>query len=316
MAANFQGSGSSFAGPLYKKWLAAYYNVNGTQINYAIKGSSKGIKDVEGRLVDFAGSDKPLTPAELKKQHLYQWPSVVGAISMCYNVPGIGNLKLKLTQKAIADIALNKVKYWDNPEITKENKGLHLPHKKIIFVHRADGSGTTFNFTYFLSTASKQWKNEYGYHAILDWPGNQNIGGNHNSGVAALIKENPYSLGYADYADAKSAGLDMARVQNKAGRYIKPELKYFKKGAANASFDPKKDFYATIANPKGKYSYPIILGTFVLVPSEKQEMNKSIVKFFDWGYQHGSKIAADLGYVPLPKVLTNKIRKYWDHKGL
>jgi phosphate transport system substrate-binding protein len=316
MAANFQGSGSSFAGPIYKKWLAAYYQVNGTQINYAIKGSSKGIKDIEGRLVDFAGSDAPLKPADLKKHHLYQWPTVVGAIAMCYNIPGVGNQKLKLSQQAIVDIAADKIKYWDNPEITKENRSLHLPHKRIIFVHRSDGSGTTFNFTYFLSTASKHWKNEYGFHTTIDWPGNHNIGGNHNSGVAALIKENPYSVGYADFADARSAGLDMARVENKAGKYIKPEIKYFQKGAANASFDPKVDFYAAIANPKGTYSYPIIMGTFVLVPTEKKEMNKSIVKFFDWSFKNGAHIAAKLGYVPLPEVLTNKIRKYWASKGL
>lgn len=309
-----KGSGASFPYSVYQKWIKAYNKDTGVKVDYIKKGSSKGIKDAKARAVDFAGTDKPLSPKTLQANKLYQFPAVVGAITMAYNIPGVSDLKL--TRAAIAEIALGNIKYWDNEIIASVNPGVKLPHKEMTFVHRADGSGTTYNFTYYLSKSNSEWKNNFGAKKSLSWPGDHHIGGKANSGVAALIKQTPYSIGYIDYADAKSNSIDMASVQNKEGYFIKPTLKAFQTAAAKASLNPKKDFYAMVADPSGKGAYPIIASTFILVPSEKPEMNKKVTAFYDWNYKNGQKIAEGLGFVPLPDSLTAKIRKYWEDKGI
>ena len=267
-----KGSGASFPYSVYQKWIKAYNKDTGLKVDYIKKGSSKGIKDAKARAVDFAGTDKPLSPKVLKANGLYQFPGVVGAITMGYNLPGVHNLKL--SRNAIVAIAQGKISYWDNPIITQENAGLKLPHKKLTFVHRADGSGTTYNFTYYLSKVSKKWRQNFGAKKSLSWPGDHHIGGKTNSGVAALLKQTKYSVGYIDYADAKNNNIAMATVENRAGNYIKPTLKSFQIAAEKASLNPNKDFYAIIADPKGAKSYPMVAATFILVPAEKSEINK------------------------------------------
>ena len=316
LAANdvIKGSGASFPYSVYQKWTKAYNKATGIKVDYISKGSSKGIKDAKARQVDFAGTDKPLSPKVLKRNGLYQFPGVVGAITMGYNLPGIS--KLKLSRAAVVAIANGSAKYWDDAVIAKANAGVKLPHKKLTFVHRADGSGTTFNFTYYLSKVSKKWRKQYGAKKSLNWPGDHHIGGNKNTGVASLIKQTPYSVGYIDYADAMKNGIVMAEVENRAHKFIKPELKAFQAAAAKADLNPKKDFYAVIADPKGENSYPIVAATFILLPKEKPDMNKKVTAFFDWSYNNGQEIAKSLGFVPLPDSLTNKIRKYWEAKGI
>ena len=309
-----KGSGASFPYSVYQKWIKAYNKETGIKIDYIKKGSSKGIKDAKARAVDFAGTDKPLSPKVLKKSGLYQFPGVVGAITMGYNLPGIENLKL--SRAAIVSIANGSAKYWDDTVIADANKGVKLPHKKLTFVHRADGSGTTYNFTYYLSKVSKKWRKRYGAKKSLSWPGDHHIGGKTNSGVAALLKQTPYSVGYIDYADAKNNAIAMATLENKAGNYIKPELKNFQAAAAKAALNPAKDFYAVIADPKGADSYPMVAATFILIPAEKPEMDKKVTAFYDWAYKNGQDIAKSLGFVPLPQSLTDKIRKYWEEKGV
>ena len=309
-----KGSGASFPYSVYQKWTKAYNKATGIKVDYISKGSSKGIKDAKARQVDFAGTDKPLSPKVLKKNGLYQFPGVVGAITMGYNLPGVENLKL--SRAAIVSIANGSTKYWDDAVIANANKGVKLPHKKLTFVHRADGSGTTFNFTYYLSKVDKTWRHTYGAKKSLNWPGDHHIGGNKNTGVASLIKQTPYAVGYIDYADAQKNNIVMATVENRAGNYIKPELKAFQAAAAKADLDPAKDFYAVIADPKGADSYPMVAATFILVPAEKPEMDKKVTAFYDWAYKNGQDIAKSLGFVPLPDTLTNKIRKYWEEKGI
>ena len=309
-----KGSGASFPYSVYQKWIKAYNKDTGLKVDYIKKGSSKGIKDAKARAVDFAGTDKPLSPRTLKKNGLYQFPAVVGAITMGYNLPNVS--ELKLSRAAIVSIASGKIAYWDDKVITKANPNLHLPHKKLTFVHRADGSGTTYNFTYYLSKVSKKWRKQFGAKKSLSWAGNHHIGGKTNSGVAALLKQTKYSVGYIDYADAKNNSIAMATIENKAGNYIKPTLESFQIAAAKATLNPKKDFYSIIADPKGDKSYPMVAATFILVPSEKQEMNKNVTKFYDWCYTDGQEIAKSLGFVPLPKELTNKVRTYWADKGI
>ncbi len=316
LAANdvIKGSGASFPYSVYQKWTKAYNKDTGIKVDYISKGSSKGIKDAKARQVDFAGTDKPLSPKVLKKNGLYQFPGVVGAITMGYNLPHVKNLKL--SRAAIVSIANGSVKYWDDSVIANANKGVKLPHKKLTFVHRADGSGTTFNFTYYLSKVSKKWRHTYGAKKSLNWPGNHHIGGNKNTGVASLIKQTPFAVGYIDYADAQKNGIVMATLENRAGNYIKPELKAFQAAAAKANLNPKKDFYSVIADPKGANSYPIVAATFILVPKENLAMDKKVTAFYDWSYKNGQEIAKSLGFVPLPESLINKIRGYWKEKGI
>jgi len=309
-----KGSGASFPYSVYQKWIKAYNQETGLKVDYIKKGSSKGIKDAKSRAVDFAGTDKPLSPRTLKKHKLYQFPAIVGAITMGYNLPGVKNLKL--SRRAIVAIASGRLKYWDSKLITKNNPQTHFPHEKLTFVHRADGSGTTYNFTYYLSKVSKKWRKTFGAKKSLSWPGDHHIGGKTNSGVAALLKQTKYSVGYIDFADAKNNNIAMATVENRARKFVKPTLKNFQIAASYASLNPKKDFYSIIADPAGSKSYPMVAATFILVPSEKAKMNKRVTKFYDWCYKDGQDIAKSLGFVPLPQKLTDKVRTYWKDKGI
>ena len=312
-AADFKGSGATFPYSVYQAWIGDYHKATGTQIDYIGKGSSAGIKDATARAVDFAGTDAALSPKELEAAKLYQFPGVVGAITMSYNIPGVN---LKLSRAAIADIALGKAIYWDDKVIAEANKGVKLPHQKITFVHRADGSGTTFNFTYYLSKISPEWKSTFGVQKELNWPGDHHVGGKGNTGVAAQIKQTPYSVGYVDYADAMENHLEMATVENKAGEYVKPVLKAFQAAAAKADLDPKKDFFAAIADPSGKGVYPIVAATFILVPTDAKAMDKKVTAFYAWSYKNGDSAASKLGFVPLPDSLVKKIDGYWAEKGI
>ena len=313
-AADFKGSGASFPYSVYQKWIKAYNKETGIKIDYISEGSGAGIKHIEARESNFGGSDKPLTPKVLRKNGLYQFPAVVGAIVMAYNIPNMKNIKL--SRAAMAEIALGHIKYWDNKLIKMSNPMASLPHKKLTFVHRSDASGTTFNFTYYLAKSNLEWRKAFGAKKSITWPGDHHIGGKGNPGVGGLIKQTPYSVGYMDYADAKSNAIAMATVENAEGYYIKPELKNFQESAAKASFDSKKDFYAIIADPLGKNSYPIVAATFILLPKEKSDMNKKVTAFYEWSYKNGASIASSLGFVPLPDSLTLKIRTYWSAKGI
>jgi len=308
------GTGASFPYPVYKDTIKSFYKTTDNKVNYTPTGSGTGIKEVSSRHVDFGGSDKPLSPATLKKHKLYMFPTVVGGIVFGYNIPGASHLNL--SEVAIEGITLGTIQYWDNPIITRDNKGVKLPHKKIIFVHRSDKSGTTFNFTYYLSKMSKLWNKYYGAKKALNWPTDaqgRGIAGKGNFGVSSAIKTNNYSIGYVDYADAKKNGLEMANVQGRNGQFFKPEPKAFATGAAYAGFDAKKDFYKIIAYPKK--GYPMIAATFILLPQEKVANDKKVTTFFDYLYNH-DEIASKLGYIPLPTSVKNEVRKYWSEKGI
>ena len=309
------GTGATFPYPVYKQWIKSFYNETHNKVNYTGTGSGTGIKEVAARHVDFGGSDKPLSPRTLKKAKLYQFPTVVGGIALGYNIPGVK--KLRLSEAAIEGIALGTIEYWDNPVIVKYNPNEKLPHKKIIFVHRSDKSGTTFNFTYYLSKMSLIWRKYYGAKKMINWPTDEQgrgIAGKGNFGVSAAIKTNPYSIGYVDYADALKNGLNMAEIQGRDGKFYAPEPKSFSEGAKFAGFDPKIDFFKGIAYPK--HGYPIIAATFILVPQEKVDNDKKVTTFFNWAYNYGDKAASELGYVPLPSNVKAMIRQYWQEKGI
>ncbi|NPA55324.1 MAG: phosphate ABC transporter substrate-binding protein PstS [Epsilonproteobacteria bacterium] len=312
LAWTINGTGASFPYPVYKETIKQFYSKTQNRVNYSPTGSGTGIKEVAKRHVDFGGSDKPLKPTTLKKAKLYMFPTIVGGIAMAYNIPSVSNLKL--SQAAIEGIVLGKIKYWDNPLIAQTNA--HLPHKKIIFVHRSDKSGTTFNFTYYLSKMSKTWRHKYGARKTISWPTDaqgRGIAGKGNFGVSAAIKTNPYSIGYVDYADALKNHLKMAVVQAADGTYSAPTPQNFAKGAAYAGFSAKNNFYRIIAYPQK--GYPIIAATFVLLPAEKVQTDKKVTQFFDYLYNH-DEIASKLGYVPLPTNVKTQVREYWAKKGI
>jgi len=313
-AVDLKGSGASFPYSVYQEWIKAYSQYSGIKIDYISKGSGKGIKDAKARAVDFAGTDKPLSPRVLKKNGLYQFPSVIGAIVMGYNIPNVKNLRL--SRATIPEIALGHIKYWDNKLIADANPNKNLPHKKLIFIHRTDASGTTFNFTYYLSKINSQWRHNFGAKKLLSWPGEQHIGGKNNTAISSLIKQTPYSIGYLDYADASNNSISMATVENQEGYYIKAQLSSFQAGANKANLNPQKDFYSIIADPNGSESYPMLAATFILVPKEHKDIDKKVTSFYDWSYKNAKDIAKKLGYVPLPASLIHKIKLYWEIKDI
>jgi phosphate transport system substrate-binding protein len=310
-----KGDGSSFVLPINQAWAKAYYKATGKQVQYNGGGSGKGIKDATARLVDFGGTDAPLTPRYQAKHKMLQFPAVVGATVMAYNLPGVKSEELKLTDKAIVAIAEGKVKYWDDAMLKAVNPNVKLPHKKIVFARRSDASGTTWNFTYFLSKVSTEWRKHYGVKKTINWTSN-NIGGKGNPGVSSIIKQTPYSIGYIEYAYAVESHAKVAVIENAEGYFVKPEMKTFQAAAAGADFNPKKGFYTVIGYPKGKNSYPLVACPFIIMPKEKVDANKKITAFYAWAYDNGAKIAAKLYYVPLPKSVTDKIKKYWKDNGV
>ena len=312
IASQLQGRGASFPGPLYKAWIQDYNAKTGEKVNYTPTGSGDGIKSIKKRMVDFAGSDKPLKSDKLQKNNLFMFPTVVGSIVLSYNIPGIKDGELKLSEKAVARIFSGKITHWDDTEITSINPDLKLPHEKMTVAVRADKSGTTYNFTYYLAQLDNT---EFKASKKPNWKGNV-VAGKSNSGVSANIQQTKYAIGYIEYSYKQKLGLAAAQVENKEGEYILPTLKSFQDAAKYATWTPDNNFYALIAYPDGKTSYPIVAATFALIPIEKTQTNKQVAKFFDYAYTNGDKIATDLGYIPLPKETKDMIRKYWETKGI
>jgi phosphate transport system substrate-binding protein len=311
-ADELKGRGASFPGPVYKAWTEGYYKATGNKVNYTPTGSGDGIKSIKKRMVDFAGSDKPLKPKALRKAKLYMFPTVIGSIVLAYNLDGVKDGELKLSRAAIAAIFSGKAQYWDDTIITKDNTGLKLPHMPITTCVRADKSGTTFNFTYFLNKIDPEFK----VSKKPTWKAAKVVAGKSNSGVSANIQQIKGSLGYIEYSFKKKLGLPAAQVENRGGKFIKPTIESFQEAAKYASWTPEDDFYAVIGDPEGATSYPIVAATFILIPEEKTETNKKVAAFFDWAYKNGDQAAADLGYVPLPASTKEQVRKYWESKGI
>ncbi len=310
MASTIEGTGSSFQYPANKAWAKLYYDKTSNKVNYSPTGSGAGIKEVSARHVDFGGSDKPLKPAVLKKKNLSQFPIAIGAITLAYNIPGVS--KLKLSESAISGILLGNIEYWDANTIKNDNPGQNLPHKKVLFVHRSDKSGTTFGFTYYLSKMNSVWRTHFGAKKDVNWPIKNQIAGKGNFGVSTAIKTNAYSIGYVDYADAVSNKLHMASIENKAQKFVAPTPASFATGAKYADLNPKIDFYANIEYPKS--GYPIMTATFVLVPNDSHKKSQ-VADFYRFALAHPKAISA-LGYVPLPPSVVTKVEKYMAKKGM
>lgn len=308
------GAGASFPATVYYDWAYGYEKATSNQVNYQSIGSGGGIKQIRARTVDFGATDKPLKPKELEKYKLDQFPAVIGSIVLAYNLPNVKDGELHLSNENIADIFLGKIKYWDDKKLKANNKDLELPHKKIMVVRRSDGSGTTFNFTYYLGKVSKLWQDEVGYGKSVDWP--VGIGGKGNEGVTNLLKQAEYSIGYIEYSYKLKQKLDAATLQSKEGNWVEAKPANFKAAAAYANWKKEEGFYEVLVLQPGKTSYPIVAATFILLPKEKTEMNKKVTAFYDYSFKNGDARASELGYIPLPKETKDMIRSYWSDNGV
>ncbi len=303
------GAGATFPAPIYAKWAAEYNKATGVKVNYQSIGSGGGIKQIDSKTVDFGASDMPLTDEVLKTKGQMQFPTVMGGVVPVINVKGIEPGQLKLTGQLLGDIFLGKVARWNDPAIKALNPTLALPDAAIAQVRRADGSGTTFIFTNYLSKVNAEWKSKVGEGTAVNWP--VGAGGKGNEGVAAFVGRLPNSMGYVEYSYVKQNKLNYAVVQNLAGNFVKPEDDSFKAAAAGA--DWAKSFYQILTNQPGKDAWPISGATFILMHTkqDKPASATEVLKFFSWVYKNGDKTAADLDYVPMPKPVITAIEKSW-----
>jgi phosphate transport system substrate-binding protein len=306
------GAGSSFIYPVMSRWINQYYNQTKVQVNFQPIGSGGGQRQIFNGTVNFAASDQPLTPAELKEHHLIQFPAIVGGIAPVVNIKGVESDQLTLSGKVLAEIYLGEITHWDDIQIQTLNPGLKLPDGMIITIHRADGSGTTYNFADYLAKISPEWKNDVGVNTTLRWPGN-GVGAKGNAGVAAQVQHLPNSIGYVEYAYATEGKMTTIKLVNANGLAVAPSLESIAAAAEYAKWNPKDDYELFLTNQPGDNSWPINASTFILLPKNNPEnMNKAILKFFTWSFTDStSKIATQLDYIPMPKNVVTGIRAYW-----
>ena len=308
-AQEITGAGASFPAPIYSKWASEYNKATGVKVNYQSIGSGGGIKQIDSKTVDFGASDMPQTDEVLKSKGQMQFPTVMGGVVPVINVKGIEPGAMKLTGQLLGDIYLGKITRWNDPAIKALNPSLSLPDAAIAPVNRADGSGTTFIFTNYLSKVNPEWKAKVGEGTAVKWL--VGAGGKGNEGVASFVGRLPNSLGYVEYSYVKQNKLNYAVVQNAAGNFVKPEDDTFKAAAAGADWN--KSFYQILTNQAGKDAWPISGATFILMhlKQDKPANATETLKFFNWAYANGTKSAADLDYVPMPPAVVTAIHKAW-----
>ncbi|WP_436286668.1 phosphate ABC transporter substrate-binding protein PstS [Solimonas marina] len=311
MAADISGAGATFPYPIYAKWADAYKKETGIGLNYQSIGSGGGIKQIKAKTVTFGASDKPLKPEELDAMGAIQWPMVMGGVVPVVNIPGIKPGEMKLDGATLADIYLGKITKWNDAAIAKLNPGVKLPKMAIAVAHRSDGSGTTFNFTYYLADVSPAWKSDVGVEASVEWP--VGIGGKGNEGVAATVTQTQGSIGYVEYAYALQNKMTYTDMVNKDGKTVAPSSDTFAAAAANADWSNTKNFYLILANQPGADSWPMTAATFIIMYKKPESAADSMtaLKFFDWAYKNGQKMAGELDYVPMPTSVIELVEKSW-----
>jgi len=311
-AADIAGAGSTFAAPIYTKWADAYQKSGGGKVNYQGIGSSGGIKQIQAKTVDFAGSDAPLKDDQLAKDGLFQFPTVVGGVVPAINVPGIKAGEITLSGSVLGDIYLGKIKKWNDPAIVALNPKVKLPDLDIAVVRRADGSGTSFIWTDYLSKVNPEWKSKVGEGTTVAWP--TGTGGKGNDGVAAFVQRLPGAIGYVEWAYAKQNHMVYTAMKNESGAVVQPTTDTFKAAAAGA--DWKKSFYQILTNEPGKDAWPVVGATFVLLHTaqDKPEQGKETLKFFQWAFKNGTPAADSLDYISLPQSVVTEIESQWKEK--
>ncbi|HEU0187405.1 MAG TPA: phosphate ABC transporter substrate-binding protein PstS [Gallionellaceae bacterium] len=310
-ADDIHGAGATFPAPAYLKWAEGYAMRKVANVEYVGVGSGEGIKRIDARAVDFGASDMPLKLEELDKKGLLQFPMLMGAITPVVNLPGIFVGQLKLDGPTLAAIYMGKVRKWNDPQLRKLNPDLQLPDFPISVIYREDKSGTTFNFTNYLSKVSPEWQAALGEGLSVSWPVGQSAKG--NGGVSEKVNEIKGAIGYVEYAYAMEHQLDYVQLKNHDGRFVKPNSETTEAAAAGAKWDASNGFYQILTNAPGPRSWPIAATTFILVPRESADAAhaREVLKFFDWAYRTGELPAMYLDYVMIPHTLMNMVRSSW-----
>jgi phosphate transport system substrate-binding protein len=310
-AADISGAGATFPFPIYAKWADSYKKDTGNGLNYQSIGSGAGIKQIRAKTVTFGATDAPLEAKDLDKDGLAQWPMVMGGIVMVVNIPGVKPGELVLDGPTVAQIYMGKITKWNDPAIKKLNPSANLPDLAIANIHRADGSGTTFNFTYYLSAVSPEWESSIGKATTVEWP--SGIGAKGNDGVANNVATTPGAIGYVEFAYAEQNKLTFTSMVNKAGKTVAPTMGAFQAAAANANWSVP-GFYQILADQPGDESWPMTAATFILMykkPANVAASNDAL-EFFKWAYEKGDKMAQDLDYIPMPDNVKKLVEAMWD----
>ncbi len=311
-AATITGAGATFPYPAYSKWAYDYNQETGVRLNYQSIGSGGGIKQIKAKTVDFGASDAPLKPAVLDASGLMQFPMIMGGVVPVVHLKGIAAGQLKLSAENLADIYLGKITKWNDKKLVADNPGLSLPAEDIAVVHRADGSGTTWIFTNYLTKISKEWKEKVGNDKAVQWP--VGVGGKGNEGVAAFVGKVDGSIGYVEYAYALQNKMASVLLKNHDGTYVAPTAKNFQAAAAGADWAHAKGYYMVLTDQPGANSWPITGASFILVykTQTNPEQAKDVLKFFDWSYKNGGKAAMSLDYVPMPEKVVKMVEMTWE----
>jgi phosphate transport system substrate-binding protein len=314
-AADITGAGATFPYPIYAKWAEAYKKTTNVGLNYQSIGSSGGIRQIRAKTVTFGATDAPVPGAELDKDGMVQFPAIIGGTVPIINLDGFKPGELRITGEILAEVFMGNILKWNDAKLAALNPGKKLPDQNITVVHRADGSGTTFNFTDYLSVASKSWAERVGKGAAVKWPAASSVGGKGNEGVAANVARVKGSIGYVEYAYVKKNNLNFMQLRNKDGNYVSPDDKTFAAAAAGADWFSVPGMGLSIVDQKGAQTWPISTASFILMyksPADKAASQEAL-KFFDWSFKNGKNLALELDYVPLPDSLTDQIRsKVWN----
>ncbi|MDR6235303.1 phosphate transport system substrate-binding protein [Pseudomonas psychrotolerans] len=310
-AVDITGAGSSFVYPVMSKWSQTFSEKTGNRINYQSIGSGGGIAQIKAATVDFGATDAPLSTEDLQKGGLGQFPTIIGGIVPVVNVEGVEPGKLKLDGPVLAKIFMGEVKTWNDPAIAALNPGLKLPDTAITVVRRSDGSGTSYNFTNYLSKVSPEWKEKFNFGTTVNWP--VGVGGKGNEGIAAYVKQIKGSIGYVEYAYALTNKMAHVELKNAAGKFVEPDSKSFQAAAATADWKNAKDFNLLMTNAPGADAWPITATTWIVMYKDpkNEERSKVAFEFFRWALDHGQKEAEALDYVPVPETLVKQIEGYW-----
>jgi len=305
------GAGASFPYPVYAKWATKYNQNTGLKLVYQSIGSGAGIAQIKAKTVDFGASDEPLKAEEMDKGGLVQFPMIMGGVVPVINVERIAKGKLRLTPELLADMYLGKIKKWNDPKIMAVNSDLKLPDQEITVVHRADGSGTTWIFTNYLTKVSAEWKEKVGNDKTVSWP--TGVGGKGNEGVSALVKKTEGAIGYVEYAYALRERLKFVQLQNRGGKFVAPTIETFQTAAANADWEKAPGFYIVLTDQPGEKSWPIVGASYILIYKNQlaPEKAEAMLKFFDWCFKQGPSMAMDLHYVPMPPKVYNLVEADW-----
>ncbi|MDO9481996.1 MAG: phosphate ABC transporter substrate-binding protein PstS [Hydrogenophaga sp.] len=311
LAADITGAGATFPFPIYAKWAEAYKQATGTGLNYQSIGSSGGIRQIRAKTVAFGASDAPVKGEDLDRDGMVQFPAIIGGTVPVFNLDGFGKGELRVSGPVLAEMFLGKISKWNDPKLAALNPGKKLPDQTITIVHRADGSGTTFNWTDYLATVSKEWLDTVGRGAAVKWPAPTSVGGKGNEGVAANVTRTKGALGYVEYAYAKKNNISVMALQNKDGNFVMPGDETFSAAAAGADWFSVPGMGLSIVNQPGANAYPVTTASFILMYKEPADKAQSVevLKFFDWAFKNGKQMASDLDYVALPDVLTKQIRE-------